>query len=75
MPRTKREEAKLLGYKVLFNKKGQLITERTSVDIRKLEKFLTKEEFNLLQSTLRSATRELDDVHNKIEADLNARKA
>ena len=40
-----------------------------------LSKFLSKEEFNLLQSVLRSASTELDAVHNKIEADLNARKS
>ena len=55
MPRIKREEAKLLAYTVLFNKQGQLITERISTDIKKLKKFLSKEEFNLLQSVLRSA--------------------
>ena len=74
MARIKREEAKLLAYAILFNKQGQLITERTSTDITQLKKHLTKEDFNLLQSTMRSATRELDNVHNKIEADLNARK-
>jgi len=72
--KTKRMEAKLLSYTILFNRKGQLITERTSTDIKKLEKKLTKENFNLLQSVIRSGTRELDSVHNKIEADLNARK-
>jgi len=75
MARKKREEAKLLGYEVLFNKQGQLITERTTTDITILAKQLSKEDFNLLQSTIRSATRELDSVHNKIEADLNGRKA
>jgi len=73
MARIKREEAKLLAYTVLFNKQGQLITERISTDIKKLKKFLSREEFSLLQSVLRSATTELDAVHNKIEADLNAR--
>ena len=75
MARKKREEAKLLGYELLFNKQGQLITERTTTDITILAKQLSKEDFNLLQSTIRSATRELDSVHNKIEADLNGRKA
>ena len=75
MARIKREEAKLLAYAILFNKQGQLITELTSTDITQLKKHLTKEDFNLLQSTMRSATRELDNVHNKIEADLNGRKA
>tara|TARA_R110000824_G_scaffold14559_3_gene61867 strand:- start:2695 stop:2922 length:228 start_codon:yes stop_codon:yes gene_type:complete len=73
--RRKREEAKLLGYAILFNKQGQLIAERTSTDITKLKDQLTKEDFNTLQSIVRSATRELDEVHSKIEADLNFRKS
>ena len=75
MTRKKREEAKLLGYAILFNTQGQLITERTSTDITKLKNQLTKEDFNTLQATVRSATRELDEVHSKIEADLNFRKS
>ena len=75
MARKKRKEAKLLGYEVLFNKQGQLITERTSVDITKLKQHLTSEDFNLLQSTMRSASRELDEVHDRIESDLNSRKS
>lgn len=75
MTRKKREEAKLLGYAILFNRQGQLITERTSTDITKLKNQLTKEDFNTLQATVRSATRELDEVHSKIEADLNFRKS
>ncbi len=43
MARIKREEAKLLAYTVLFNKQGQLITERISTDIKKLKKFLSKD--------------------------------
>jgi hypothetical protein len=73
--RKKRKEATLLGYKLLFNKQGQLITERISVDITKLKQSLTKEDFNLLKSIMRSASKELDKVHNKIEVDLNARKS
>lgn len=75
MTRRKREEAKLLGYAILFNKQGQLIAERTSTDITKLKDQLTKEDFNTLQSIVRSATRELDEVHSKIETDLNFRKS
>jgi|TARA_R110000824_G_scaffold76343_7_gene193451 hypothetical protein len=73
--RKKREEARLLSYALLFNKQGQLITERTSTDITKLQDQLTKEDFNTLQTTVRTAARELDEVHSKIEADLNSRKS
>ena len=75
MTRKKREEARLLSYALLFNKQGQLITERTSTDITKLQDQLTKEDFNTLQTTVRTAARELDEVHSKIEADLNSRKS
>ena len=74
MARKKRKEARLLGYEILFNKQGQLITERVSVDISELKQHLTKEDFNLLKSTLQSASIALDTVHSKIESDLNARK-
>ena len=36
--RTKREEAKLLGYELLYNRAGNLVTERTSTDIKELKK-------------------------------------
>ena len=47
------EEAKLLGYTLLYNRAGHLITERTSVDIRKLKKYFTDEEYSLLKSVIR----------------------
>lgn len=73
--RIKREEATLLGYKLLYNRSGNLITEQTSVDIRKLKKYLSAEEFATLQTVVREATQKLKEVHNYIEANLNARKS
>ena len=51
------------------------MTEVTSTDISSLEKYFTKEEYNILETVLRTARTELDKIHNRIEADLNARKA
>ena len=42
--RKKRKEARLLSYSLLYDKTGKLITERTSTDIKELEKFFTPEE-------------------------------
>ena len=70
----KRKEAQILGYKLLYDRTGKLITERTSTDISKLKKFLSKEEYVTLQTVLREATLKLDEVHNYIEDSLNARK-
>jgi len=74
MAKTKREEAQLLGYKLLYNRAGNLVTERTSTDIKELKKYFTVEEYSTLQTVIREATKKLDKVHNYIEANLNARK-
>lgn len=71
--RTKRTEAKLIGYTLFFDKTGKLVTERTSTDISSLEPLFSKEEFNTLKVVLREATTKLDAIHYEIEAHLNAR--
>ena len=35
--KTKRNEAQLLAYRLLYDKSGNLVTERTKVDIAKLK--------------------------------------
>tara|TARA_R100000700_G_C3103767_1_gene99700 strand:+ start:151 stop:375 length:225 start_codon:yes stop_codon:yes gene_type:complete len=69
----KREEATLIGYKLLYNRSGKLITERTSTDIKKLKPYFTKQEYATLQTVIREGTIKLDNIHNYIEANLNAR--
>jgi|TARA_B100000900_G_scaffold340515_1_gene303333 hypothetical protein len=70
----KREEAILLAYKVLYDRAGKLITERTVTDIEQLKTYLTDEEYSTLQSVLREGSIKLDEIHNHIESNLNARK-
>ena len=70
----KREEATLVGYKIIFDAKGNLVTERTAVDIKKLEKFFSKEDYSLVKSIISETKIELDRIHNRIEAALDARK-
>ena len=71
---TKRKEARLLAYSLLYDKTGKLVTERVSTDITKLKKFLKKEDYVLMTTIVRELTVHLDTIHNKIEAHLNARK-
>ena len=73
MSRTKRTEAKLVSYTLFYDLTGKLVTERTSTDIKDLEKFFTPEEYNTLKTVIREATAKLDKVHNEIEAHLNGR--
>ena len=73
MSRTKRTEAKLVSYTLFYDLTGKLVTERTSTDIKDLEKFFTPEEYNTLKTVIREANTKLDKIHNEIEAHLNAR--
>ncbi|MAO21951.1 MAG: hypothetical protein CMJ25_14490 [Phycisphaerae bacterium] len=70
----KREEAELLGYKLLYNRTGNLVTERLSTDITQLKKYFSVEEYATLNTIVREATKKLDEVHSYIESNLNARK-
>ena len=70
----KRQEAILLAYKVLYDRAGKLITERTITDIKELKPYFTEEEYATLQTVIREGTNKLDEIHNYIEANLNARR-
>jgi len=72
--KTKREEATLMGYKLLYNRSGKLITERISTDIKELKPYFSKEEYATLQTIMRETTVKLDAIHNYIEANLNSRR-
>ena len=69
-----KKEATLIGYKLLYNRSGKLITERTSTDITLLKQYFTAEEYATLQTVVREGTNKLDEIHNYIEANLNARR-
>tara|TARA_X000000950_G_scaffold285523_1_gene391704 strand:+ start:4571 stop:4804 length:234 start_codon:yes stop_codon:yes gene_type:complete len=71
--KTKRSEAQLLAYRLLYDKSGNLITERSKVDIEKLKKYMTLEEHETLRVIIREASQKMDEIHNHIEACLNAR--
>ncbi len=71
--KTKRNEAQLLAYRLLYDKSGNLVTERSKVDIQKLKKFMTLEEYETLRVVIREASQKMDAIHNHIEACLNAR--
>ena len=66
MAKTKREEAQLIGYKLLYNRAGNLVTERTSTDIRELKKYFSVEEYATLQTVIREATKKLEDASKPI---------
>ena len=68
-----KKEAVLLGYKVLYNRAGKLITERVSTDIKELKPYFKPEEYATLQVIMRECTQKLDEIHSHIENCLNSR--
>ena len=68
------KEANLISYKIVFDSKGKLISERSIADIKEIRNQFTTSEFETLQTILRIETLVLDKVHNLIEANLNARR-
>ena len=58
----KRQEAILLAYKVLYDRAGKLITERTITDIKELKPYFTEEEYATLQTVLREGSIKLDEI-------------
>tara|TARA_Y100001951_G_scaffold36437_1_gene28799 strand:- start:563 stop:781 length:219 start_codon:yes stop_codon:yes gene_type:complete len=69
----KKNEATLISYKLIIDQKGKVYSERSVSDIDQLEERFTVVLFNTLKTVLRNTTVELDKIHNKLEADLNAR--
>jgi len=69
----KKNEATLISYKLVIDQKGKVYSERSVSDIDQLEERFTAVLFNTLKTILRNTTVELDKIHNKLEADLNAR--
>ncbi len=68
-----KKEATLISYKLVIDQKGKVYSERSLSDIDQLEDRLKPILFNTLKQVLKRTSTELDTIHNKVEADLNAR--
>ena len=64
---TDKKEATLVSYKLLYDRYGKLITERSSTDISGLKTVLSKDELTTLEIVLRDDTTKLNSIHRYIE--------
>ena len=69
----KKQQAKLLSYTLLYDRSGKLITERVHTNIEELKPYFSEEEYSILKTLMRECTQKLDEVHNYLEDNLNAR--
>jgi|TARA_R110001606_G_C14984394_1_gene604856 hypothetical protein len=68
-----KKEATLISYKLIIDQKGKVYSERSLSDIDQIEERFKPILFNTLKQVLQRTSTELDKIHNKVEADLNAR--
>jgi hypothetical protein len=68
------KEANLISYKIVFDSKGKLVSERSVAKIKEIKNQFKTFDYETLRTILQIAKVELDKVHNIIEANLNARR-
>ena len=69
----KKNEATLISYKLVIDQKWKVYSERSVSDIDQIEERFNPILFHTLKTVLQNTTVELDKIHNKLEAYLNAR--
>ena len=69
----KKHEATLISYKLVIDQKGKVYSERSLSDIDQIEERFNPILFTTLKQILKNTSTELDKIHNKLEAELNAR--
>ena len=71
----KAKEANILSYRILFDTKGQLITEISGLPIKDAGKAFSGSDLKIIQTVIREGRRKIDDIHNHLEAELDALNA
>ena len=66
-------EANVISYKVLIDTTGKIITESSIAEIDKMKDKLPASTFSTLKTIIRVADVEFRKIHNKIEAELDAK--
>ena len=66
-------EANVISYKVLIDTTGKIITESSIAEIDKMKDKLPVSTFSTLKTIIRVADVEFRKIHNKIEAELDAK--
>ena len=66
-------EANVISYKILIDSTGKIITESSIAEIDKMKGILPVYTLATLKTIIRVADVEFKKIHNKIEAELDAR--
>ena len=64
--------ANLIGFKVLIDSEGIVVTEMSGVPLPELGKLLRPEEMEIIRNIVNFTKPKLERLHGEIEAELNA---
>ena len=68
----KAKEANILSYRILFDTKGQLVTEISGLPIEYASKAFSGSDLKIIQTVIREGRQKLHTIHNEFEAELDA---
>ena len=71
----KAKEANILSYRILFDTKGKLITEISGLPIEDAGKAFSGSDLKIIQTVIREGRQKMTDIHNHLEAELDALNA
>ena len=71
----KATEANILSFHILFDTKGRLVTETSGLPIEDAQKVFKGNDLKIVQTIIREARQRILDIHNDLEAELDALNA
>ena len=71
----KAKEANILSYRILFDTKGNLVTEVGGLPIEDAHKVFKGSDLKIFQTVIREGRQRIFNIHNELEAELDALNA
>ena len=68
----KAKEANILSYRILFDTKGQLVTEVGGLPIEDANKVFKGTHLKIIQTIIREGRQRIFNIHNELEAELDS---
>ena len=68
----KAKEANILSFRILFDTKGQLVTEISGLPLNDAKKAFSGTDLKIIQTVIREGRQRIQDIHNELETELDA---
>ena len=68
----KAKEANILSFRVLFDSKGQLVTEVGGLPIEEAKKVFKGTDLKIIQTIIREGRQRIFNIHNELEAEIDS---